>query len=94
MKNLYKTVAFAGANLFALEANASPITQTQSIQLPEPDATKVQFMTDGQLRTIESSHLKVYNGCKWGHAAFDPIKVDSEEISAEVLLLHKQMDVA
>ena len=43
------------------------------------------------MRTLEASHLEVYAGCKWGHAAFDPIQVESEELSTEVRSLYEQM---
>lgn len=94
MKNLYQTIAFTGANLLALGANLNPLVQPVSALVEDGGTNKVQALTEGQLLALEAAHLKVNNACKWGHASFDPIRVESEEISEEVLSLHRQMSVA
>lgn len=91
MKNIYQTMAISSANLLALGLNIGDATTLKPYFSSSAESNHVQAMNDGQLRTIEASHLEVYAGCKWGHAAFDPTKVDSEELSQEVRDIYNQM---
>ena len=91
MKNLYQTVAVAGANLAALTLNTGDATVLRPHFSGGPESQRVQTMTDQQLRQIEAAHLEVCASCKWGHAAFDPVQVESEALSSEVQALHRQL---
>lgn len=70
-------------------ANGAPVISGGTTA--DVESNKSQSLTDGQLRALEASHLQVYRGCKWGHAAFEPVRVENEVLSAEVLSLHQQM---
>ena len=91
MKSISKKLAIGSVNLLALGISA----QDASLLAPQTASVKgssqTQSMNSGELRAIEAAHLEVYAGCKWGHAAFDPIKVDGEQLSTEVQSIYNQM---
>ena len=89
--NIQKAITLAGANMMIFgmnTANAIIPHVNQSKQLASENSVQ---MGEAQLRSIEAGHLEVYAGCKWGHAAFDPVKVVNEFPSTEVLTLHEAM---
>ena len=87
-------MALSGANLLALSLNTGDATVLKPHFSNAPESNPVQAMSDGEMRAIEASHLEVYAACKWGHAAFDPIRVESEALSPEVSSLYAQMTEA
>jgi hypothetical protein len=76
MKTNYQAIAIAGLNLLAIGV---------------PNQAVVHSVSATQMRMAEASHLEISNMCKWGHAAFDPVKVDSEVLSERVKTLYTQM---
>ena len=91
MKPLYQTVALSGVNLLALSTNTADPTALSPTFSDSTSSQQVQAMNEKDMRDREASHLEVYAGCKWGHAAFDPVQVASEVPSSEVLSLHAQI---
>jgi hypothetical protein len=92
MKNTLQTIVIGGANLLALSVMPSDATLLQP-QFSESNSAKPQqTMSDFQMRSIEASHLEVYAGCKWGKAAFDPVRVASEVMPETVKSLYQQMN--
>ena len=88
MKSIYKTLAVSGANLLALTVNAGDGTLLKPHFSDSSESNQVQQMSSAQMRQAEASHLEVFAGCKWGHAAFDPVQVASEEVPSEIQALH------
>lgn len=86
-----KKVALAAANLLTLAANAAEASYP--IRRVDAEASPAQSMTEAQRRMAEAAHLKVPTGCKWGHAAFDPVQVGAEPLSPEALALHRLTDI-
>lgn len=94
MNQVYKAMVFAGANLLALGANASDTTLLKPIFSGSTESGQNQAMSNAQMRATEAAHLEVYAGCKWGHAAFDPVKVESEELSPAVQSIYSELALA
>ena len=90
MTKLTQKIALGGVNLLALGISAGDAT-VLAPRVSNSDASQTQAMDQGQLRAIEAAHLEIFAACKWGHAAFDPIKVDSEVLSPEVQSIYNQM---
>lgn len=91
MKNKIQTLVIGGANLLALGVMPSDASLLQPQFADSNSAKPQQAMTDSQMRSIEASHLEVYAGCKWGKAAFDPVKVSSEIMPETVKSLYQEM---
>ena len=64
MNSVYRTMAFAGANLLALGVNASDTTLLKPVFSGSPESNQKQAMSDMQMRELEATHLEVYAGCK------------------------------
>ena len=77
--------------LMALGISPTDQTQIQPYYSSTSQASPVQAMSVADMRKLEASHLEVYAGCKWGHAAFDPIRVDAEVVPSDILALYAQM---
>ena len=88
MTSLHKMMIMASANLLALGVTA---VDTLMPVAPQDESGNTIQMNEGHLRAIEASHLEVYAACKWGHAAFDPVRVDDEFLTPEVSALHALM---
>lgn len=91
MNHLHKKFVLGGLNLLAIGAASNDATLLQPHYESESNPNQVQKMSASDMRKQEASHLEVYAGCKWGHAAFDPIQVDSEVISHEIQSLYATM---
>ena len=86
MNKATKTIALTGVNLLALSmAKAQAMGPTAVALNHSGNASQID---EASVRAIEASHLAIFAPCKWGHAAFDPVKVDAEAISADVEALH------
>ena len=94
MKKIYQTLALSGANLLALSPNTGDAAVLKPHFSNPAESNPVQAMSDAEMRALEASHLEVYAACKWGHAAFDPIRVETEALSPEVSSLYAQMTAA
>ncbi len=94
MKNGFQTIVIGGANLIALGLATGDATVLKAHFSDSKTTNKVQAMSDVQMRSIEASHLEVYAGCKWGHAAFDPVRVDAEVLSPGIRSIYDQMTPA
>ena len=91
MKNVSYAVAIAGANLLALGMSDGDATKLKPYFGSAPESSQTQNMSSAQMRIVEASHLEVYAACKWGHAAFDPVKVESEPLSIQVRSIYESM---
>jgi hypothetical protein len=94
MNKITKTLAVAGANLLALGISNTDTTVLVPRFEKSNDSNQGQNMSEIQMRALEASHLEIYAACKWGHAAFDPIRVGSEELSPSVRAIYDQMAIA
>jgi hypothetical protein len=91
MKNTLQVVVVGGANLLALGVMPGDASLLQPLFSKENPASHTQVMNDAQMRNIEASHLEVYAACKWGKAAFDPVRVASEVMPDSVKALYEDM---
>ena len=91
MKNVSYAVAIAGVNLLALGMSNGDATTLKPYFGSALEPTQTQSMSSAQMRIVEASHLEVYAACKWGHAAFDPVKIDSEPLSIQVRSIYENM---
>jgi hypothetical protein len=81
-----------GLQLVGLGASPADSSLLEARLAPVREGTpSTQAVDASTLRAAEASHLEVYAGCKWGHAAFDPVEVTAEPLSADILALHAQL---
>ncbi len=90
-QTLAHTLAISGANLLALTLSAGDATALEPRYSDSAGPRSGERMAESQLRAAEAAHLEVYAGCKWGRAAFDPVKVGREGLPPEVRSVHDQM---
>ena len=61
-----------------------------TVDVPQPQAR--HQMDEVTLRAQEAAHLNVPRTCKWGHASFEPVKVQGETQSAEVSAIFAELE--
>ena len=91
MKKISQTLILGGANLLALGVSPHDATVLQPSLKGTPQSNQTQNMSAADLRAVEGAHLEVHAACKLGHAAFDPVVVGEEVLSATVTSLYGQM---
>ncbi|MBS1963729.1 MAG: hypothetical protein JST04_16080 [Bdellovibrionales bacterium] len=91
MKNQILNLVGGGIGLLALgNGGADPSILEARFGGNGPNPSP-RAMTEGELRSIEAAHLEVYAGCKWGKAAFEPVRVVAEALSPEIAALHRSI---
>jgi hypothetical protein len=98
MNDSLKTATLTGAGLAMNVALALGTGPTSGLPAKNGEANVAgqasqNFQVQSQNR-IEEAYLRIPGLCKWGHASFEPVKVDNEIISEGVLALFSQMESA
>lgn len=92
MKTNRTAALLGGLQLVGLGASPTdPTLLTARVAPAGTDRTDTRAIEAGALRAAEAAHLEVYAGCKWGKFSFDPVRVESEPIPADLLALHAQL---
>lgn len=88
--NVRSSIHFAVNGALALASLAAPSAVAN--ETPAPSDQKAAQINQASLTSVEQSYLKIPGMCKARNAAFDPIVVGREAVSASARAIHAALD--